>query len=601
MDLIQVFQNDKSATVSTSIGAVGATVIKSKRGGDKPVRFEKKQSSRILNYFGIPDTGNEAVDDILNYNNSYPIWVSAPSSNGRFGGVLITKMGVEQFVSGKDSKSIVFNDIENYETVLEKFDPEVSEITKTIIDFEHYKNQSVDILVDGVSIGIEASDAEPEILTSTIGTGTFTRATGVLAFDFTTLPNEDSKIEVAYKTDRSLDAYFALINANPQQDDLKVKVSINTNANFVVDIMKKKYDSNVYTRLSGFPKELSIVENSKNGYGENIFIDTVFDENNDYFQAFSNNIEFDTYTSSDDYYEFSGGVRGETETTDLARGWDYFKDSKYKSDLFFDTTADSTIPGIFLTLRQSYQKYSYYIFPCPNVSYENAITSMQPLMTDEKGLACYWGYGKIINQYTGKTMASSLMGRRALRLADMWDVFNGLAPAYYNENGKYGGQLGSGILEMFYDVNEDQQQLLEDARINPTINHPVFGFTITRERTTQSMQSDYSSIGHTRLADYLIYNILNKVLPYQLFKLNDTDHRARVKSQIETIISPVTANPFNLLSEFLVKCDGENNNAEVLSREEFVVSVAIKFTPFGRWVKLFFTNTAQGVSVESEV
>ena len=115
------------------------------------------------------------------------------------------------------------------------------------------------------------------------------------------------------------------------------------------------------------------------------------------------------------------------------------------------------------------------------------------------------------------------------------------------------------------------------------------------------MQSDYASIGHTRLADYLIDNIINKVLPYQLFKLNDTDHRARVKSQIDTIISPITANPFNLLSEFVVKCDEENNNAEVLSREEFVVSVAIKFTPFGKWIKLFFTNTAQGVSVESEV
>ena len=33
MDLIQVFQNDKSATVSASAGSIGATVIKAKRGG----------------------------------------------------------------------------------------------------------------------------------------------------------------------------------------------------------------------------------------------------------------------------------------------------------------------------------------------------------------------------------------------------------------------------------------------------------------------------------------------------------------------------------------------------------------------------------------
>jgi len=603
MDLIQVFQNDKSATVSASVGSIGATVIKAKRGGDKPVRFEKKQTSRILNYFGIPDTGSEGIDDIITYNNSYPIYVSAPSSNGKYGGVLVTTNGVEQFIGGKTSKTIDFSNVDNSEVVLEKSDPSVSEITKIILDFANYKNQSIDILVNGVSIDVSASDAEPEILTSTVGTGTFTRETGVLAFDFTTVPTADSKIEVVYKTDRSSDVYFALINANPQEDDLKVKVTTNDQFNFIVDVMKKRYDNKtIYSRLSGFPKEIAIVEETKNGYGENIFAETVFNENDDFLQAIVNKeISFSIFTNSEDYDEFSGGVRGKTETTDLARGWDFFKETKYKSNIFFDTTADSTIPGIFLTLRQSYQKRAYFIFPCPNVSYDSAITTMQPLMTDEKGLACYWGYGKIINQYTGKTMASSLMGRRALRLADMWDVFNGLAPAYYNENGKYGGQLGSGILEMFYEVNEDQEQLLEDARINPTVNHPVFGFTITRERTTQSMQSDYASIGHTRLADYLIDNIINKVLPYQLFKLNDTDHRARVKSQIDTIISPITANPFNLLSDFIVKCDEENNNAEVLSREEFVVSVAIKFTPFGKWIKLFFTNTAQGVSVESEV
>ena len=98
-----------------------------------------------------------------------------------------------------------------------------------------------------------------------------------------------------------------------------------------------------------------------------------------------------------------------------------------------------------------------------------------------KGIAFYWGWGKLLNSYTGKLIASSLQGRRALRLADMHDVFNGLAPAWFNENGTHGGQLGSGVVEMFYDADEEQQKLLEAARLNPTVMHPTFGCVLTRE------------------------------------------------------------------------------------------------------------------------
>ena len=100
-----------------------------------------------------------------------------------------------------------------------------------------------------------------------------------------------------------------------------------------------------------------------------------------------NNIEFDTYGSSGHLYNQFSGEREITKTTDLARGWVFFKESKYKANVFFDTTADSTIPGIFLTLRQSY-KSVHSIFSLENVSYENAITTMHPFLTDER-TGCY--------------------------------------------------------------------------------------------------------------------------------------------------------------------------------------------------------------------
>lgn len=602
-DLINVIDNDKSQSVNVSNTAIGATVIKAKKGSTEPVLFYPKSSKRILDYFGIPDVGSEGVDDVLTYNNNYPIWVSAPSTNGKYGGVLVTDSGTVPFVGGKESKTINFSEIVNTEQIAVA-DGEMTEFTFVLTDYTNYVQSSIDILVDGVPLNIIASADDPEILTTgpDVGSGTFTKSTGILSFTFSEAPIEGSVIEVNYLVDRSEDAYFAIFNKNPQLDDLKIKVTSDPDNDFVLDLQNKIAGKNTFSTISGFPKTGSIIQGKENGFGQIIYLETLF-EQSDYITVVVNkNKVFDTFTPDASYVSFAGGVRGTTGTSEIAEGWDYFKQiSKYRADIFFDTTLDTTIPNIFLTLRQSYQKYAYYICHTSNATPENAISATTSIMTDEKGIAFYWGHGKIRNVYTGEINVSSLMGRVALRYADMNDVFNGLAPAFYNENGKHGGQLGSGIIEMFYDANEAQQELLHQARINPIVVHPSFGVVAVRERTSQSLQSDYASIGHTRLRDYLISNIINEALPYQLYKLNDVDHRARVSSQIDKIIEPTASEPFNLLREYAIKCDEENNNDDVLSREEFVVSIAIKFTKFSKKIYLYFTNSAQGTSVTEDL
>lgn len=601
--LIQVILNDKSNSVSTTLGTVGATVIKATRGGSQPVLFLPKQSKRIVDYFGIPDTGSEAIDDVINYNNSYPIWVSAPSTDGTYGGVLVTKTGTTPFLGGKADKVVDFTEIDNIESVTQVPDGVITNFTKTLTDFADYTNTSIDILVSGVSISVTATDAEPEILTTSpdVGSGTYTRATGVLDFTFTTAPLATDTVQVQYKTDKSSTAYFALFNKNAQADDLAVKVVKNTDNTFAINLYKK-LTTGSYSLIAGFPKTASTVLNTKDGFGVNIYLEQLF-KDSDYITPVVNSaLTVSTFVDDTSNVIFAGGVRGTTDTAALTAGWDYFKaTNSYKANIFFDTTADSAIPSIFLTLRQSYQTYAYYILPTTNVSASDAITAYTSLMTDEKGLAFYWGWGKIVNPYTGALMASSLMGRRALRLAFMDDVFNGLAPAWFNENGRHGGQLGSGIAEMFFDADETQQAALEAARINPTILHSAFGVVNTRERTSQSLQSDFASIGHTRFIDYLISNITEQALPYQLYKLNDFSHRSRVKAQIDSIIAPTAAEPYNLIRDYIVKCDEENNDDEVLAREEFVVGVAVKLTPFAKFIKLYFTVTAQGATVSEEV
>lgn len=598
MSLINVIQNDKSGSSRGVVSSVGATVIKAKRGGGVPVKFNAKESKRIIEYFGIPDVGNESVDDILTYNDSYPIWVSAPSSGGLHGGVLAGAAGSKSFLGGKSSTSLDFTKIENVESFDEVADGNITNFTKTLTNSTSYVNQSVDLKINGVLVECTASDLEVEIVECSLGSGTYTRATGVFDFTFTVAPVIGVKIEALFLTDES-SSYFSIINKNPQADDLAVKIS-RVEEDFVLNLYKKS--GTKYTMVGGFPKTFSTTPNKKDGFGTNIYGPVLF-KNSDYIEVVVNDLAtVSTFTDDTTQVDFAGGVRGATGVPELTAGWDHFKQvNKYAADIFFDTTAESSIPPIFSTLRNSYQKYSYYILPVANESYSDAIASAAGTIEDNKGLAYYWGWAKVLNAYTGSLMTSSLMGRRALRLADMHDVFNGLAPAWFNENGTHGGQLGSGVVEMFFDADENAQELLYQARLNPTIMHSAFGVVNTRERTSQSMLSDYASIGHVRLADYLIKNIVGQALPYQLYKLNDYSHRISVKSKIDNIIAPTASEPFSLLRDYIVKCDEENNDDAVLAREEFVVNIAIKFTPFSKYINVFFTNSAQGTNVEEDV
>jgi hypothetical protein len=605
-DLIDVILNDQSQTVATETSSVGATVIHAPKGGATPVYFSKKQTSRILNYFGIPNSAYPAIKDIIDYNSSYPLWVSAPSTGGRYGGVLVTKTGTVPFIGGKDSyASIDFTEFPNIESVAQAPDGLITNFTKTVSNFSQYVHQSVGLRINGVDITVAATDAEPEVLTTTpdIGSGTFTRATGVFDFTFTDAPNVGDIIEVTYDTDVSATAYFAVFNKNPQADDLKIKVSKDTSNNFALNLYKQNPQNlTSYALATGYPKTVSLTEGTKDGYGVNIYALSVLEEDDWIYPVINTSLAVTTFVNDASQVTFAGGSRGTTSATEITAGWEYFKSvSTYGADIYFDTTGGANIPAIFETLRDSYNKYKYYIATMPNANYTTTLSSASTFVTDEKGVAFYYGWAKVYNPYTDSKIVSSLMGKIALRHADMYDVFNGLAPAWYNENGTHGGQLGSGILEMLYPVDETQQEALAALRINPVIIHPSFGAVIVRERTSQSTLSDFASIGHTRLSDYIISTILRDALPYQLYKLNDDQHRRSVASMIDKILSPLVAEPYGLLRDYAIKCDEENNDDEVLAREEFVVSVAVKFTPFAKSIVLLFTNTAQGTDVQEAV
>jgi len=395
--------------------------------------------------------------------------------------------------------------------------------------------------------------------------------------------------------------YFALLAKSPYTDDLAVKVTYNTDTTFFTIALYKTEDSGVtYSLVDSYT--VSLVENQKDGFGKNIYIEEIF-EDNDYLQVVRNST-YDIgngFVDDSTYVAFAGGAREEPESSDLVASWDYFKQiRKYAADIFMDPTADPSVVTAFDSLRSSYQKYSFYIMAMP--SGENsttAIATKEGYGVNNAGLAFYWNQGKVRDTYNNSSFWTSLIGRVGVKLAQMSDIYNGGAPAWQDEN-NHGGQLGSGIIEMEYDPTETELEALDTAGINPIVQYPSYGTMIVSQRTAQSPNnlSDSSWIAHRRLFDYIISNVMNQVLVYQIVKLNDELHRRLAVSKTSIIMDPILAE--NLLAEYIAQCDTNNNDANTLAQRKFILTLGVKVTPFSETVQLEFVNVGQTVSV-SEV
>lgn len=601
---IDIIMNDRSERIDAVIGTIGATVIKCNRGGNAPILFARKSEYRIIETFGKPGPGNEHVWDILEYNKNYPIWVSAPSKNGRFGGVLISDTGITSLPAGLLSNtSIDFSSIEVEHTVGFGDGTQILySVTLPSALFTNYIPGSIDIRVDNNSTNVSATTADPEILTTTpdVGSGTLTKSTRVLEFTFTTPPAAGQKITCTYRLNlSSSNNYMLLVNKYPQADDLQI-TAINSNVNNSIDITLRKPNilTGEMTNTADSPYTASIDPEQKNGFGQYVYAEKVFEENDYIVCKVNPNAVWSGFTDVNTPVNFSGGLRGTTDDTDVINAYNQFKDkNKYPVSIFFDLTASSGVALKFDELRKNHQKYSTYLLATPNATKQNIITHRTTTNVSNRGVKYYAGWAEVINTYGPINFVSPLLGRIASNHADMHVVYNALQVADINEN-NLGGQIGGGVVRMLQNFSENDIIDLESNQVNPIIMHPYFGLMVVRDRTSlKGPTSDYSFGGHSRLADYIIENAVS-VLEYQKSKPNDFEHRMLVKNRIEAILSPLLIPPRNYLREGVVICDETNNTNNVMARNEFVVEVIIKFTPFSNRIKFYFTNLNQTTSVQ---
>lgn len=597
-DRVQVNITDNSGFTKGATVIRGATVLRSPKGTEEPMLFEKGNTLDILQRLGYPSASYPDIWEAIEFNKQYALWISAPSNSGLHAGIIYDVTGaIPMTVGSSDPSTFDFASVD-YTELIGTGNGVLTNFTASLT--QNYKNLSLSsIVVGSTPITVSVTDAEPEVISGVgISAGTMTRATSAIDVTFSAAPADGDAIYAVYQTDLSATAYFALFEKSPHAQTVKTKVTYSTVTGFFTIEYYITDNRSIDKLVDSY--EVSQIPGTVNGQKENIYIDDYFAENN-YLISISNDLVYTTFVADTAAVALGAGSRGATITlTELTAGWAYFEEARnYPANIFMDFTADAGIPDIFDDLRSNQCQYKDFILPLPdNQDATAAAATKSGYSINERGLSFYWNWKKIKEPYNSTIFWTCQIGSVAVKWADMFPVYNGLAPAMVDENG-YGGQLSGSVLAMRYDPDDDTVAILADAGINAIIFDPDYGAMITNHRTgqTPAVLSDTSFISHSRAFDYCISNIIRQVLVFQLTKLNDNYHQTQVRTKTEAILNPLVAK--SIFREIAVKCDDENNTDAVKAKRQFKLGVAVKVTPTSEWIILDFILSAQGVNVES--
>ena len=167
-----------------------------------------------------------------------------------------------------------------------------------------------------------------------------------------------------------------------------------------------------------------------------------------------------------------------------------------------------------------------------------------------------------------------------------------VAEPWFSPAGFQRGTLRNSI-KLAYTPNKTQRDRLYSARVNPIVSFPGQGTVLYGDKTAQSFASAFDRINVRRLF-LTIERVVSGAAKSQLFEQNDAAQRSLFLNIVEPYMREVQGR--RGVTDFLVKCDEDNNPAEAVDRGEFYAEVFVKPTRTINYITLTFTATRTGVS-----
>jgi len=167
-----------------------------------------------------------------------------------------------------------------------------------------------------------------------------------------------------------------------------------------------------------------------------------------------------------------------------------------------------------------------------------------------------------------------------------------IAEPWFSPAGFSRGGLRNAI-KIAYSPNKTQRDTLYANRINPIVSFPGQGIVLFGDKTAQGFASAFDRINVRRLF-LVIERVISTAAKTQLFEQNDEAQRNLFLNIVEPYLRDVQGR--RGVTDFLVKCDDENNPPESVDRGEFYAEIFVKPTRTINYITLTFVATRTGVS-----
>ncbi|AOO17531.1 tail sheath monomer [Cyanophage S-RIM12] len=167
-----------------------------------------------------------------------------------------------------------------------------------------------------------------------------------------------------------------------------------------------------------------------------------------------------------------------------------------------------------------------------------------------------------------------------------------VAEPWFSPAGFQRGNLRNAI-KLAYTPNKTQRDRLYSARVNPIVSFPGQGVVLYGDKTAQGFASAFDRINVRRLF-LTIERVISGAAKAQLFEQNDESQRALFLNIVEPYLRDVQGR--RGVTDFLVKCDTQNNPPESVDRGEFYAEIFVKPTRTINYITLTFVATRTGVA-----
>jgi hypothetical protein len=149
------------------------------------------------------------------------------------------------------------------------------------------------------------------------------------------------------------------------------------------------------------------------------------------------------------------------------------------------------------------------------------------------------------------------------------------------------------VIKLAFNPRKAERDTLYKAGINPVVTFPGQGTVLFGDKTLLAKPSAFDRINVRRL-----FIVLEKAIAtaskFTLFEFNDDFTRSQFRNLVTPYLRDVQGR--RGVTDFLVVCDGSNNTAEVIDRNEFIGDIYIKPARSINFIQLNFVAVRTGVS-----